>query len=206
MRMLYELHPHLPVILCEQTCISYSFVSKEYTWLYIFKMFEIIQSLAACKIWSVKGFLLQKNISVADTLWHIAEIYGAKAMAEGKVQRWFREFNGSCENVHGEECSSRQVQDYGNRVRRLVQCFAGRLYATRKMINTDTNHTTLKKLRKTIQNKRRGIISKGILLHHNNTTRRTSDKTWDLIKWLGWNILDHPLYSADLVPRDFHLF
>ncbi|GFX90946.1 HTH_48 domain-containing protein [Trichonephila clavipes] len=63
--------------------------------------------------------------------------------------------------------------------------------------------STLWKLRRVLQNKRCGMLSKGVLLLHDNAGPHTSRMTRDLIEYL---VLDNAPYSLDLAPRDFHLF
>jgi hypothetical protein len=59
----------------------------------------------------------------------------------------------------------------------------------------------LNKLRRSIQNKWRGMLTNGVvLLHH------TAARTNALIKLFKWEIFDHPPYSPDLAPSDYHLF
>ncbi|XP_067123351.1 histone-lysine N-methyltransferase SETMAR-like [Centruroides vittatus] len=72
-------------------------------------------------------------------------------------------------------------------------------------INSDTYCVTLRKLRRAIQNKRRGLLSSGVMLLHDNA-RPHSAQTQGLISSFGWEQLDHPPYSPDLAPSDFHLF
>jgi len=59
----------------------------------------------------------------------------------------------------------------------------------------------LHKLRRSIQNKRRGMLSKGVVLLH-NTRPLTVARTNALIKLFNWEIFDHPPYSPDLAPSD----
>lgn len=73
-------------------------------------------------------------------------------------------------------------------------------------INAEAYCSTLTKLRRAIQNKRRGMLTKGILLLHDNARPHTAVRTQELISSFGWNVLDHPPYSPDLAPSDFHLF
>ena len=73
-------------------------------------------------------------------------------------------------------------------------------------INSAVNCETLKKLRHAIQNKRRAILSATILLLHDNTWPHSAAQTQDLITSFRWEQMDHPPYSPDLVPSDFHLF
>jgi len=63
---------------------------------------------------------------------------------------------------------------------------------------------TLKKLRCVIQNKRCCMLSCGVVMIHDNTRPHTAMQ--NLITTFGWEQFDHPCYSPDLAPSDFHLF
>ncbi|GFV13250.1 histone-lysine N-methyltransferase SETMAR [Trichonephila clavipes] len=66
---------------------------------------------------------------------------------------------------------------------------------------------SLKRLRRTIQNKRRGMLTNGVRLLHDNARPHTALViTKALLKQFKWEVLDHPPYSLDLAPSDFHLF
>jgi len=54
--------------------------------------------------------------------------------------------------------------------------------------------------------KRRGKLSKEILLLHNNACPHTAAHTLETLKQLKWEAMKHPVYSPDLAPSDFHLF
>lgn len=73
-------------------------------------------------------------------------------------------------------------------------------------INSDQYCEILEKLRRAIQNRRRGRLTKGVWLHHDNARVHTSRKTTALLVKFGWDIVPHPPYSPDLAPCDFHLF
>ena len=73
-------------------------------------------------------------------------------------------------------------------------------------INSERYCRTLQKLRRAIQNRRRGRLTKGVRLHHDNARPHVSQQTKDLIAKFGWYILQHAPYSPDLAPSDFHLF
>ncbi|GFU89680.1 histone-lysine N-methyltransferase SETMAR [Trichonephila clavipes] len=74
------------------------------------------------------------------------------------------------------------------------------------MINAAAYCSTLQKLRRTIQNKRRGMLSACVVLLHDNTRPHTANRTQDLITSFGWEQLDHLPYSPDLAPSDYLLF
>jgi len=63
-----------------------------------------------------------------------------------------------------------------------------------------------RELKPTIHSKRRGKLSKEILLLHDNTCPHTTAHTLETLKQLKWEAVEHPAYSPDLVPSDFHLF
>lgn len=73
-------------------------------------------------------------------------------------------------------------------------------------INSESYCETLKKLRRAIQNRRRGRLTKGVRLHHDNARPHVSRQTKDLIDKFGWDLVEHAPYSPDLAPSDFHLF
>lgn len=65
---------------------------------------------------------------------------------------------------------------------------------------------TLRRLRRAIQNKRRGMLTSGIVLIHDNARPHTAAVTQRLLQHFQWEIFDHPAYSPDLAPSDYHLF
>lgn len=73
-------------------------------------------------------------------------------------------------------------------------------------INAARYCETLTKLRRAIQNKRRGMLSTGIVLLHDNARPHTAGATQTKIQKFGWEQFDHPPYSPDLAPSDYHLF
>ena len=76
--------------------------------------------------------------------------------------------------------------------------------ATGTTVNADRYCGT--KLRWAIQNRRRGMLSKGISILHNNARPHAACQTVTLVQWFGWKIIIHPSYSPDLAPSDLHQF
>lgn len=73
-------------------------------------------------------------------------------------------------------------------------------------INEAVYCEALQSLRRSIQNKRRRMLSFGIILIHDNARPHTAGVTQRLLEQFQWDIFDHPPYSPDLAPSDFHLF
>ena len=61
-------------------------------------------------------------------------------------------------------------------------------------------------LREDIKQKRRGELSAGVLLLHDNAPARKSSTLRAAIKKYGFVELNHPSYSPDLAPSDYFLF
>jgi len=49
------------------------------------------------------------------------------------------------------------------------------------------------------------MLTKGVVLLH-DARPHTAARTNALIKLFSWEIFDHPPYSPDLAPSDYHLF
>ena len=64
----------------------------------------------------------------------------------------------------------------------------------------------LDQLRTAIHEKRRGKLSKGVLLQQDNTRVHTCKVAMDAVERNGYELLPHPAYSPDLAPSDFFLF
>jgi histone-lysine N-methyltransferase SETMAR len=65
---------------------------------------------------------------------------------------------------------------------------------------------TLEKLRRAIQNKRRGKLTSKILFFHDNARPHTANRTREVLDAFKWEVFPHPPYSPDLAPSDYHLF
>jgi histone-lysine N-methyltransferase SETMAR len=61
-------------------------------------------------------------------------------------------------------------------------------------------------LKHTIRSKRRGLLSKRVLLLHDNARHHTAVHTVDTLRALKFEVLKQPPYSPDLAPSDCHLF
>jgi len=57
-----------------------------------------------------------------------------------------------------------------------------------------------------LKEKRRGKVTKGVLFLHDNAPAHRALATNKKLAYLGFQCLDHPSYSLDLAPLDYHLF
>jgi len=72
-------------------------------------------------------------------------------------------------------------------------------------VNSAAYQATLKKLKRAVQCKRPQMLDKRVLLLHDNARPHTACATVNLLERWSWEILEHPPYSPDLAPSDFHL-
>ena len=61
-------------------------------------------------------------------------------------------------------------------------------------------------LKPAICKKRGRMLSKKVLLHHDNARPHTAAATVETVQQLGFELLQHPPYSPDLAPSDYHIF
>ena len=61
-------------------------------------------------------------------------------------------------------------------------------------------------LKSAVCTKRRGLLSKKVLRLHENARPHTASQTVETINHLGFEVLEHPAYSPDFAPSDYHLF
>ncbi|GBN25186.1 hypothetical protein AVEN_247191-1 [Araneus ventricosus] len=104
----------------------------------------------------------------ADIHRQICEVYGATAMCEGKVRKIM-------------------ASVFWDRHGVLLVDFMQR----GTTINVIVYAQTLRKLRRAIENERRGMLTEGILLLHDNARSHTAAQTRALSESFGWEILDH---------------
>jgi len=73
-------------------------------------------------------------------------------------------------------------------------------------INAECYSSLLVQLNDILKEKGRGKVIKGVLFLHDNATSHRALATQKKLANLGFQCLDHPPYSPDLAPSDYHLF
>jgi len=73
-------------------------------------------------------------------------------------------------------------------------------------INAEYCSSLLVQLKDILKEKRRGKVTKGVLFLHENAPAHRALATQKKLAYLGFQCLDLPPYSTDLVPSDYHLF
>jgi len=73
-------------------------------------------------------------------------------------------------------------------------------------INAEYYSSLLVLLKDILKEKRRGKVTNGVLFLHDNAPAHRTFATQKKLAYLGFQCLDHPPYSPDLAPSDYHLF
>ena len=73
-------------------------------------------------------------------------------------------------------------------------------------INAECYSSLMVQLKDILKKKRRGKIIKGVLFLYDNAPAHRALATQKKLAYLGFKCLDHPPYSSDLAPSDYHLF
>jgi hypothetical protein len=81
-------------------------------------------------------------------------------------------------------------------------------YTPRGNTVTSASYTDLLKnhLRPAINTKRHGLLSIGVILHHDNARPHIAYATAASIEYLHFECLPHPPYSPDCAPSDYYIF
>jgi len=81
------------------------------------------------------------------------------------------------------------------------------IFQRAKLSTRSITHLLLVQLKDILKEKRRGAeVTEGILFLHDNAPAHRALASQKKLAYLGFQYLDHPPYSPDLAPSDYHLF
>ena len=72
--------------------------------------------------------------------------------------------------------------------------------------NAERYCKTLHKLRRPTRNKRRSMLTAGVVLFNDNARPHMARWSAHLLEEFSWEVFNHPSYSPNLAPNDFHFF
>jgi len=75
-----------------------------------------------------------------------------------------------------------------------------------RTVNASSYCSLLERHKTAIRTKRKGMLTQGVILLHDNARPHTARLTLETVEQLGLEVLLHPPYSPDLAPSDYHLF
>lgn len=75
------------------------------------------------------------------------------------------------------------------------------------MVNATIYSQQLHQVNESLKVKLPALVNrKGVILQHDNARPHVAKAVHNTIQELGWEVLQHPPYSPDIAPSDFHLF
>jgi hypothetical protein len=155
-------------------------------------------------------FLERYHADGDEFLSHIVRITGdeiwvsfVNAYTKEHSQQWIYTHSSQTPRKFKQTLSTCQKAD-GNCLLGQERSADGRIHATRDHSNVIS---VLRNNKRTAlgQNKRRGMLTHGVMLLHDNAHPHTAARTQTLLD-VNWVLSDHPLYSSHLDPNDYHLF
>ena len=155
-------------------------------------MFKTIEGAADCEIRSVIRFLNARNVLPSGINHQICQVYADNGFG--------------CSMKDERTCTISTRKNMCTVFWDRQGVFFVEFLSQDTAINSAIYCETLKKLRRAIQNERRGMLSANLLFLHDIARPHSAAHTQDLIASFGWEQMDHPPYSPDVAPSDFHLF
>ena len=130
--------------------------------------------------------------------------YGDSCLSRSKIYEWIERFKQGRTSLCDDERSGRPST---STTEDNVQVVEGIVMERGETVNSANYCEVLRtKLKPAIRSKRRGKLRKGVLLQQDNARPHSAQRTAETIKELGFEVLEHPPYSPDLAPSDFHMF
>ncbi|GBM35322.1 Histone-lysine N-methyltransferase SETMAR [Araneus ventricosus] len=127
-------------------------------------------------------------------------------MNRQNVTKWCRAFSEGRTDVHEEHRTVRPFVISGAILQRTEEAMQANRHLTLRELHKIIPEVSMATLHECV------TVTSGyhklcvLCLLHDNARPHTEHKTKALLKRLKWAVLDHPPYSSDLAPSDFHLF
>ena len=137
--------------------------------------------------------------------------YGDNALSKTTVYEWIEKFKTGRTSVKHAEGAGRPStstsEEKIEQAQQMILAILEDFLEKGSTINSASYCDLLaNRLKPAIRTKRRGLLSKKVLLQHDNARPHVAKATIETINKLGFEVLEHPAYSPDLAPSDYHLF
>ncbi|PNF28924.1 hypothetical protein B7P43_G18320 [Cryptotermes secundus] len=185
-------------------------------------MEALIPTPADCEVRSVIKIFNAQSIVPIEIHRQLCRVYGPNVMSKQMVCRWCRQFSAGRQSVHDEKRNGQPsiiTDDLVELVREHImenhRVTIAELSSHVPQISCSLlheivmEHLLFRKLcarwvpkQLTPEHK----TNAGIVFLHDNARPHTAQRTASLLQEFSWEVFNHPPYSPDLAPSDFHLF
>ena len=160
---------------------------------------------------AVVRFLWSEGSSGTKIHQRLLAQYGDNALSKTMVYEWIEKFKTGRTSVKHAEGAGRPSTSTSEEkiepAQQMILAILEDILEKGSTINSASYCDLLaNRLKPAIRTKRRGLLSKKVLLQHDNARPHVAKATIETINKLGFEVLEHPAYSPDLAPSDYHLF
>ena len=160
---------------------------------------------------AVVRFLWSEGSSGTKIHQRLLAQYGDNALSKTTVYEWIEKFKTGWTSVKHAEGAGRPSTSTSEKkieqAQQMILAILEDFLEKGSTINSASYCDLLaNRLKPAIRTKRRGLLSKKVLLQHDNARPHVAKATIETINKLGFEVLEHPAYSPDLAPSDYHLF
>ena len=160
---------------------------------------------------AVVRFLWSEGSSGTKIHQRLLAQYGDNALSKTTVYEWIEKFKTGRTSVKHAEGAGRPStstsEEKIEQAQKMILAILEDFLEKGSTINSASYCDLLaNRLKPAIRTKRRGLLSKKVLLQHDNARPHVAKATIETINKLGFEVLEHPAYSPDLAPSDYHLF
>ena len=160
---------------------------------------------------AVVRFLWSEGSSGTKIHQRLLAQYGDNALSKTTVYEWIEKFKtGRTSLKHAEGAgrpSTSTSEEKIEQAQQMILAILEDFLEKGSTINSASYCDLLaNRLKPAIRTKRQGLLSKKVLLQHDNARPHVAKATIETINKLGFEVLEHPAYSPDLAPSDYHLF
>lgn len=160
-------------------------------------------------------FLANEGVRPAEILQRLRNQFGESTLSQPRVYHWHKTFSQGREKVENETHDRRPrtsiTEENIRAVRDLIEKDSRGVILLdflhdQRTINAEYYCQLLDQLKAAYRSKRRRQPIRSVILLHDNARPHTALRTREKLEDFFWETLEHPPYSPDLSPCDFHLF
>ncbi|PNF33163.1 hypothetical protein B7P43_G13585 [Cryptotermes secundus] len=188
-------------------------------------MGALIPTPADCGVQSVKKIFNAQSMAPIEINRQLCRVYGPNVVSKQMVRHWCRQFSAGRQSVHDEKHSGQPSIITDDLVELVRECIMENHRVTTAELSSHvlqisrsllheivTEHLLLRKLcarwvpkQLTPEHKTKRMDASIVFLH-DNARLHMARRTASLLQEFSWEVFNHPPYSPDLAPSDFHLF